>query len=100
VGCAGCSSESEVRRPANTSAARYGERMTDDTQPRNPLSRRAPLGGSIGVAVVAAAPVVALVLFLLFGFLAEGWAWAWVFFLLIPVAGWVVYGLGPRNGQG
>jgi MFS family permease len=70
-----------------------------DSQPRNPLSRRTPLGGSLGVAIVAIVPVVALALFLLFGLLAEGWGWAWIFFLAIPVAGWIVYGLGPRNGQ-
>ena len=46
------------------------------------------------VAVVSVVPLVALTLFLLFGFLTGGWGWAWVFFLAIPIAGIVVYGLG------
>jgi MFS family permease len=73
--------------------------MTDE-QYSSPLSRKKPLGGSIGVTVVAVVPVLALIAFLLVGFLAGGWAWAWVFFLAAPIAGWVVYGLGPRPNDG
>jgi hypothetical protein len=62
---------------------------------RNPLQRSTPLGGAVGVAIVAIVPLAALALFLVFGLLGY-WAWSWVFFLLIPVAGWVVYGL--RSG--
>jgi hypothetical protein len=72
--------------------------MTDDSY-RNPLSRRKPLGGTTGVVIVSLMPFVALALFLLFGFLGGGWGWAWVFFLLIPAAGIVVYGLGNNNRQ-
>jgi hypothetical protein len=72
--------------------------MTSSDEYPNPLARKKPLGGSVGVAIVSIVPVIALALFLLFGFLTGGWAWAWVFFLAIPVAGWVVYGLGSRNG--
>lgn len=69
--------------------------MTDDFA--NPLARKTPLGGRTGVAIASVVPLVALALFLVFGFLG-GWAWSWVFFLLIPVAGIVVYGL--RGGRG
>ncbi|SIT66524.1 hypothetical protein [Microbacterium sp. RU33B] len=62
----------------------------------NPLARRSPLGGSIGVAVASIVPVLALALFLVFGLLG-GWTWSWAFFLLIPVSGILVYGL--RGGQ-
>ncbi|MBN9153396.1 MAG: hypothetical protein J0I70_14980 [Microbacterium sp.] len=63
---------------------------SDDFQ--NPLQRRQPLGGRVGVAVVSIVPIAALALFLVFGFLG-GWAWSWIFFLAIPIAGWIVYGL-------
>lgn len=72
--------------------------MAGDQNFSNPLSRRTPLGGRTGVAIVSIVPIVALALFLLFGFTVGGWGWAWVFFLAIPVAGWVVYGLGGRSG--
>ncbi len=81
-----------------TQAQRYSDRMTEDaSEYRNPLARSRPLGGSVGIAIVAIVPLVALALFLLFGFLVGGWAWSWVFFLTIPVAGWIVYGMGPRS---
>jgi len=35
-------------------------------------------------------------LFLVFGFLGF-WSWSWAFFLLIPVAGIIVYGLGGNR---
>lgn len=71
--------------------------MTDN-EFTNPLSRKSPLGGRAGVAIVSLVPLVALALFLVFG-LAGGWAWSWMFFLLIPISGVVVYGLrgGSRN---
>jgi fatty acid desaturase len=62
----------------------------------NPLARTSPLGGRSGVAIASIAPLVALVLFLAFGF-AGGWSWSWVFFLIIPVSGIAVYGLGYSN---
>lgn len=63
----------------------------------NPLARRTPLGGRAGVAIASLVPLVATVLFLAFG-IAGGWSWSWLFFLLIPVSGIVVYGL--RGGSG
>lgn len=74
----------------------YPDRMSDSDEVSNPLARKRPLGGSVGVAIVAIVPIIAVALFLLIGFLAGGWGWAWVFFLAIPVAGWIVYGMGPR----
>ena len=64
--------------------------MTDYS---NPLARKTPLGGRTGVAIASTVPLVALSLFLLFG-LAGFWSWSWAFFLLIPVSGIAVYGLG------
>ncbi|GAA1918431.1 hypothetical protein GCM10009775_08770 [Microbacterium aoyamense] len=58
----------------------------------NPLTRKTPLGGRTGVVIASIVPLVALALFLVFG-LAGGWAWSWMFFLLIPLCGIVVYGL-------
>jgi ABC-type dipeptide/oligopeptide/nickel transport system permease subunit len=63
----------------------------------NPLARKNPLGGRTGVMIVSIVPLVALVLFLAIGFLAGGWGWAWVFFLAVPIASIVVYGLGNRR---
>jgi fatty acid desaturase len=65
---------------------------------RNPLERSKPLGGPTGVAIVSIVPLLAVALFLIFGFLGF-WTWSWLFFLLIPAVGIVVYGMrggGPR----
>jgi hypothetical protein len=70
-----------------------------DTAYTNPLARKKPLGGAVGIAIVAIVPLLALVLFFAFGFATAGFAWSWIFFLLIPVTGWVVYGMGPRPGR-
>jgi MFS family permease len=70
--------------------------MTTEDPYSNPLSRKSPLGGRTGVAIVSVVPLVALVVFLLIGFLADGWGWAWVFFLAVPIAAILVYGLGGR----
>jgi len=72
--------------------------MSTDDPYRNPLSRKRPLGGTTGVAIASIVPLVALALFLIFGFMG-GWAWSWVFFLLIPIVAIAVYGLGGRNGS-
>ncbi|MGP3535507.1 hypothetical protein ACTU3I_11985 [Microbacterium sp. RD1] len=63
---------------------------------RNPLERSKPLGGPVGVAIVSITPIVALVLFLVFGFLGF-WSWSWIFWLLVPIAGIVVYGMRGGN---
>lgn len=57
----------------------------------NPLERKRPLGGRTGVAVASLTPLIALILFLIFGFLG-GWAWSWIFFLAIPIVGIVIFG--------
>jgi hypothetical protein len=68
-----------------------------DAEYSNPLSRKTPLGGRTGVAIVSIVPLVALALFLIFGLTMDGWGWAWIFFLAIPIAGILVYGLGARR---
>lgn len=66
---------------------------------QNPLERKRPLGGRNGVAVASITPIIALVLFLIFGFLG-GWAWSWVFFLAIPIVGLIVFGFqSPQPPQ-
>jgi hypothetical protein len=50
------------------------------------------LGGPIGATIMAFVPFVALGLFFIGGFVWGGWAWAWLFFLLIPIAGIIIYG--------
>jgi hypothetical protein len=55
------------------------------------------LGGRVGATIMALVPFLAVALFLLFGFTLGAWAWSWVFFLIIPVAGIIIY--GPGNGS-
>lgn len=52
------------------------------------------LGGAWGATIMAFMPFLALGLFFLAGFVWDGWAWSWLFFLLIPVAGVIIYGPG------
>ncbi|MDO9395019.1 MAG: DUF1707 domain-containing protein [Herbiconiux sp.] len=59
--------------------------------------RLQPLGGRAGIVVVSIMPFVALALFFLCAYAFDGWAWAWIFFLLIPLAGSIVYGFGRRR---
>lgn len=54
------------------------------------------LGGRIGDTVMALTPFLALGLFFLTGFLG-GFAWAWLWFLLIPVVGIIIYGPGSDD---
>ncbi len=42
--------------------------------------------------LMAGVPILATILFFVCGFAFDGWAWSWVFFLLVPLAGAV---LGP-----
>jgi hypothetical protein len=61
-------------------------------------NRRQPLGGTTGRVIVSLSPFLALALFFLFGYLTpDGFRWSWIFFVLIPVAGIVVYGAGSRR---
>jgi hypothetical protein len=46
---------------------------------------------------MAFVPFVALGLFFLVGFVWHGWAWSWLFFLLIPVFGILIYGPGADS---
>lgn len=74
----------------------YAAAMADqDDDFSNPLARKRPLGGQTGVAIFRITPLVSLVLFFLFGFLGH-WNWSWMFWLLIPIVGAVVYGPGGR----
>lgn len=73
--------------------------MAENEDFSNPLSRRTPLGGRVGVAIVSIVPLVALALFLILGLTIGAWGWAWVFFLAVPIAGIVVYGVGGRSGR-
>lgn len=71
--------------------------MSEPDDYSNPLSRKTPLGGRTGVAIVSLVPFVALILFLIFGFTMGGWAWAWIFFIAVPIAGVIVYGIGGKQ---
>lgn len=73
--------------------------MSRDDEFSNPLSRKTPLGGRTGVAIVSIVPIVAAILFLVLGFTLGAWGWAWVFFLAIPIAGYIVYGIGGRQDR-
>jgi hypothetical protein len=58
-----------------------------------------PLGGAVGMTIMALIPFIALGLFFLTGF-NGGWAWAWLWFMLIPLGGIVIYGPGStRRGR-
>lgn len=54
------------------------------------------LGGTTGATVMALVPFIALGLFFLFGFVGS-FAWSWLWFLLIPIAGIVIYGPGSDD---
>ena len=49
------------------------------------------LGGRIGDTIMALTPFIAVGLFFLTGFLG-GFVWAWLWFLLIPIVGIIIYG--------
>ncbi|QAY72403.1 DUF1707 domain-containing protein [Agromyces protaetiae] len=58
------------------------------------------LGGAWGATIMAFVPFLALGLFFIAGFAWGGWAWSWLFFLLIPIAGVVIYGpASDRRGR-
>ncbi|MWB97969.1 DUF1707 SHOCT-like domain-containing protein [Agromyces seonyuensis] len=63
-------------------------------EPWKPPARNSrALGGAVGATIMALVPFVALALFFLVGW-AGGWGWSWVFFLLVPIAGIIIYGPG------
>ena len=61
-----------------------------------PEKSSSPLGGRVGTTLVALSPFVAVLLFFLVGF-QGGWAWSWLFFLLIPVTAIIVFGPTGRR---
>lgn len=74
-------------------------RPTAADEPFIGLSGREPVGGRTGATLVALSPFIALALF--FGLAAVGWSYSWLAFLLVPVAGVIVYGSsgGPGGGR-
>lgn len=49
-----------------------------------------PLGGRLGATVMAVTPVAAVLLFFVTG-VVSGFAWAWLWFLAIPLVGGILY---------
>lgn len=72
--------------------------MTNTDEYSNPLTRSRPLGGRTGVMIASVIPPIALALFLLFG-VTGGWSWSWMFFLLIPVSGAIIFGLRSNQNR-
>ncbi|MGA1836599.1 DUF1707 domain-containing protein [Herbiconiux sp. 11R-BC] len=65
---------------------------------RDSYSRPRPLGGATGVVIVSVTPIIALLLFLFFGFVFPGgFAWSWIFWLAVPIVGIIIYGPGGRH---
>ena len=56
------------------------------------------LGGAVGATIMALTPFLAVALFFLFGIL-YGFTWSWLWFLIIPVAGIIIYGPGPAGSR-
>ena len=54
------------------------------------------LGGRIGDTIMGVTPFLAVALFFITGFQIS-FLWAWVWFLLIPIVGIIIYGPGRRN---
>ncbi|MGN6127892.1 MAG: DUF1707 SHOCT-like domain-containing protein [Humibacter sp.] len=54
------------------------------------------LGGAWGATIMSLVPFLALGLFFIAGFVWDGWAWGWLFFLMIPIAGAIIYGPGAQ----
>lgn len=51
------------------------------------------LGGRVGATIMALTPFLAVALFFITGF-SGSFAWSWLWFLLVPIVGIVVYGPG------
>ena len=54
------------------------------------------LGGRIGDTIMGVTPFLAVALFFITGFQLT-FVWAWLWFLLIPIVGIIIYGPGRRN---
>lgn len=54
------------------------------------------LGGAWGATIMSFVPFVALGLFFIGGYAFNGWTWSWLFFLLIPLVGAIIYGPGAE----
>jgi hypothetical protein len=54
------------------------------------------LGGRIGDTIMGVTPFLAVALFFITGFQVS-FLWAWLWFLLIPIVGIIIYGPGRRN---
>lgn len=54
------------------------------------------LGGRIGATIMALTPFIAVALFFITGFNGS-FAWSWLWFLLVPIAGIVIYGPGSEG---
>jgi len=62
-----------------------------------PSSRQSrALGGRIGDTIMGVTPFLAVALFFITGFQVS-FMWAWLWFLLIPIVGIIIYGPGRRN---
>lgn len=65
------------------------------SEPDGSAIRQRALGSTVGATIMALTPFVALGLFLLTGhFGSYGWSWLW--FLLIPIVGIIIYGPGTE----
>ncbi|WP_200952469.1 DUF1707 domain-containing protein [Agromyces sp. Soil535] len=65
-------------------------------RPPNGARTSGALGGRIGDTIMALTPFLAIGLFFLTGFLS-GFIWAWLWFLIIPIAGIIIYGPGAND---
>lgn len=54
------------------------------------------LAGGVGATIMALVPFIAVALFFWFGFNGS-FAWSWLWFLLIPIAGIIIYGPGSEE---
>ncbi|MCU1481354.1 MAG: hypothetical protein JWQ19_2140 [Subtercola sp.] len=61
-----------------------------------PEPRNAPIGGRAGVVAVSITPFIALLLFFVTG-IVWGYNYSWLWFLLVPLVGIIVYGGGTRR---
>lgn len=81
---------------AQPAPSAYPQQQPPQTQIPAPTPRKGPIGGTAGVVAVSISPLVALVLFFLTGALFS-WSYSWLWFLLVPLTGAIVYGAGTRD---